>query len=69
MRRLNKYSVYFEIYGKKMKTEAYAETEDLARQSIMSKIIFHKVELIEDKPKGEYNMFDMLNSVINSNRV
>jgi ASC-1-like (ASCH) protein len=38
------YIVYFEIYGKKMKTEVKAQDPAKARQQVIDKLIFHKVE-------------------------
>jgi hypothetical protein len=40
-----KYTVYFEIGGKKMKTEVEADNEENAKYKIYGKIKFHKVEL------------------------
>jgi hypothetical protein len=39
-----KYTVYFELYGKKMKTEVYAKDSVDAKKVIKDKIIFHKIE-------------------------
>ena len=36
------YSVYFEIYGKKMKAKVLAENMTEAQQKVKDKIIFHK---------------------------
>lgn len=59
---MKNYTIYFEIYGKKMKTTVMAINEENAKDLIISKIIFHKVE----KSKDEFNqaidiMDDMLN--------
>ena len=40
-----KYTVYFEIFGKKMKTEVKAHDPAKARQKVIDKLIFHKVEV------------------------
>ena len=42
------YSVYFEIYGKKMKAKVLAENMTGAQQKVKDKIIFHKT-VIEEK--------------------
>ena len=42
---LNKYTVYFELFGKKMKTDVEAKNEDHAKEIIKSKIIFHNVHV------------------------
>lgn len=50
---MNEYYVYFEIYGKKMKTRIYAANEDLAKGEVKNKIIFHKVVEVEDHSDGD----------------
>ena len=45
---MKEFTVYFEIYGKKMKTTITAESEIEARISIRNSITFHKVVLSED---------------------
>lgn len=42
------YIVYFEIFGKKMKTEVKALDPAKARQQVIDKLIFHKVEIKEN---------------------
>jgi hypothetical protein len=37
------YTVYFEIFGKKMKYTVLAKSEEDAKYQIMGKIIWHKV--------------------------
>lgn len=37
------YTVYFEIYGKKMKVTILAENEIYARSKVMNKLTIHKV--------------------------
>lgn len=39
-----KFLIYFEIYGKKMKTEVEADNKQEARDVIRSALIFHKIE-------------------------
>jgi hypothetical protein len=39
-----KYTVYFELYGKKMKTIVNAKSEHEAKELVKSKIIFHRIE-------------------------
>lgn len=47
-----KYTVYFEIFGKKMKAYVLAESREHAKRIIRDKIIFHKVSIDENE---EYN--------------
>ena len=49
-----KYTVYFEIFGKRMKTEVEADTKEGAMYQIYGKIKFHKVEL-SDKGQDMFN--------------
>jgi uncharacterized lipoprotein YehR (DUF1307 family) len=53
-----KYTVYFELYGKKMKTEVYARDSVEAKNIIKDKIIFHKIEA--DKSNDIKNAFDSI---------
>ena len=41
---MKKYTIYFEIFGKKMKTVILAESEENAKSILLRKVIFHKVE-------------------------
>jgi hypothetical protein len=48
-----KYTVYFEIFGKKMKYMVEATSEDEARSKIVEQIIFHKVVKNSDVQHAE----------------
>ena len=50
---MNKYLIYFEIFGKKMKTEIMARDREDAKHKMKEKIIFHKIEKISD-PTVDY---------------
>ena len=50
--------IYFEIFGKKLKTTIKAPSKDVARQIVKDKIIFHKIEKEQDF--GD-TIFDFLN--------
>ena len=50
------YTVYFEIYGKKMKATIEANSEKEAKELIKNKIKFHKIE---------DNKVDYLRSIFN----
>ena len=55
------YSVYFEIYGKKMKAKVLAENMTEAQQKVKDKIIFHKTVIEE---KDYFNKaVDLLNNI------
>ena len=58
-----KYTVYFEIFGKKMKTTVDAKSEEDAKYRIMGRIIWHKVvpekigdDSVIDFLKGTFGM-------------
>lgn len=42
------YSVKFEIYGKRMKTEIEATSKAEAMQKVIGKLIFHEIEAKPD---------------------
>jgi hypothetical protein len=56
------YKVYFEIYGKKLATTIKADSPDMAKEIIKSKIQFHKIDLIpgENIFGGAGDFFDEL---------
>ena len=39
-----KYTIYFELFGKKMKTTIDAKSIEDAKQKVKDKILFHKIE-------------------------
>lgn len=45
---MKSYTVYFELFGRKMKTTVEAESAIKAKELIKSKIIFHDVEVKPD---------------------
>ena len=64
MKRTKNYSVYFEIYGKKMKAKILAESMTDAQQKVKDKIIFHKTVIEE---KDEFNQaMDLMNGIIDA---
>lgn len=40
---MKEFEVWFELFGKKLKTTVIADDEVIAKQRIIDKIIFHKV--------------------------
>lgn len=56
------YSVYFEIYGKKMKAKILAESMTEAQQKVRDKILFHKTVIEE---KDEFNQaMDLMDGIM-----
>lgn len=53
-----KYILFFELYGKKMKTVIEARSASDAKNILKDKIIFHKIEVDDNKPKD--NPFDSI---------
>jgi len=45
---MKNYDIYFEIFGKKMKTTILAQNEIDAKSELIDKIKFHKVEESKD---------------------
>jgi hypothetical protein len=41
---MKKFTIYFELFGKKMKTTVLSDTEENAKKQVKDKIIFHKIE-------------------------
>ena len=62
---MNQYKIYFEFFGRKMKTTITAKNESEAKQILARKIIFHKVE--KKEPDGG-PVVDFLKGFINENR-
>lgn len=62
---MKNYTVYFESFGKKMKTTILAESEQDAKKEVLNKIVFHKIEL---KKEDEFNqcvdMMDKFNEFL-----
>lgn len=60
---MKNYDVYFEIYGKRLKTTILAENEEKAKEIVRNKIVFHKVV---KNQKDEFNQAtDVLDAMIN----
>lgn len=60
---MKRYTVYFEIFGHKLKHTVYANSEVQAQDLIKAKIYFHKV--IEIVSKKEDEAFDKIKDVFN----
>lgn len=61
---MKNHTVYFEIFGKKMRTNILAESENDAKLKIQNKIIFHKIVVPAD---DEFNQIvDFFDSFIDS---
>jgi len=57
-----KYTVWFELYGKKMKATVNATTEANAKSIIMSKIKFYKITCDSIPDVSKMGSDDVLNS-------
>ncbi len=65
---MKEYEIYFEIFGKKMRTKLDAESIEDAKLELFNKITFHKVVSVDgkqDEPKSYNNLFDSNDSFIN----
>lgn len=59
---MKNYTVYFELFGKKLKTTVLAESEADAKRHIIDKITWHKVEVSES---DEFNQsIEILDQII-----
>lgn len=55
---MRSYTVYFEIYGKKMRATVQAQDRVEAREIIKSKLIIHKVTVEPDKGADFIDFFN-----------
>jgi hypothetical protein len=55
------YTVYFELYGKKMKTVVVAASTEHAKQIVKDKVVFYKVE----KKGNEQDVVDLFKNIFN----
>jgi len=56
-----KYTVYFELFGKKMKYETEADSEADAKRNVSEKLIFHKVVKQPRMPNTGNTFYDLIN--------
>lgn len=54
------YDVYFEAFGKKMKTQILANSEEDAKQRLFDKIIWHKIVPVQENKSST----DILNDLM-----
>lgn len=47
---MKNHDVFFEIGGKKMRTRVLADNAEQAKQKVIDKLIFHRVEVPKDEP-------------------
>lgn len=52
---MHKYRVSFEMYGKKMTTIVHAVSYEAAKQKVLDRVTFHKVEEVKDKNVDDIN--------------
>lgn len=52
---MNKYLVYIELYGKKMKVEINANTQHEAAQTVRGDLKIHKIDKIKDDSNDVFN--------------
>jgi hypothetical protein len=58
------YIIYFEIFGKKMKTIIEADSKSEAKQKVKNKIIFHKIDGEKDNVKNDIIDLDRLKNML-----
>jgi cytochrome c biogenesis protein ResB len=59
---MNEYTIYFELYGKKLKTTILAKSEEDAKKMILSKIVFHKI--VKENNKTFNQSKDVFNNIM-----
>lgn len=57
------YIVYFEVFGKKMKTTVYANSEAEAKKKVLDAVVFHKVT---EGDKDFNDLAGIINNWLNS---
>lgn len=57
------YTVYFQIYGKKMKTTVLASSSEEAKNKVISKLIIDKVEV--DQSDDFNKAMDTIDEILN----
>lgn len=62
MNKTRNYEVYFEVFGKKMKTTILAESEDDAKKKVLDKVVFHKAGIRKNDAFNE--SMDILQNTI-----
>lgn len=62
----SEYTVYFELYGHKMKLKTFAFNESHARQIVQNKIKFHKILKEKSDTNEIVDMINNLSSPLNS---
>jgi len=55
------YTIYFELFSKKMKTKVWANNRQEAKEKVKDSIIFYDVP----KKKEQVEIFDSLKSIFN----
>ena len=61
-----KHTVYFEMFGRKMKTTVTSDSVDEAKRIVASKIIFHKV--VPEEIFGDSEVFDRLMDIFGTKK-
>jgi hypothetical protein len=58
------WTVYFELFGKKMKTDVQADSPYAAQCKVKDKIIFHRtIESQSQTPKNEEDVFNSIRDI------
>jgi hypothetical protein len=60
---MKNFVVFFEIFGKKMKTTLRAKSEKEAKDIVAKRIIFHKVEVEEEIYSPDNFIMDFFNGI------
>ena len=61
---MNKYTVYFEIYGKKMKVEIKAHSENAAKEQVRNDISFHGIVPQYEPDNQDYQQLEKIKKAL-----
>ena len=56
---MNEYNIHFEIYGKKMKTTIFADSDVLAIKALRKKITIHSIKEVASSPITDKDIDDV----------
>jgi hypothetical protein len=62
---MTNYTIYFEIFGKKMKTTVMAENEEKAREIVKNKLIFLNIENHDEYVKRTIDAMEECRTMFN----
>lgn len=65
---MKKFVIYFEFYGRKIKTTVLSDNEENAKKEIKNKIVFHKIEKEKSQFNKDSDFFDNFMDIISGKK-